>query len=251
MTEHIPINQSWGLPPASPVLSGKEVHVWCAALDQPPARVLQLAQTLAADEAERAGRFVFDHDREHFIVARGLLRIILGRYLKVKPETLAFRYGPQGKPELETNPESNLCFNLSHSGGVVLYAVTRKREIGVDIEAIRPLDDMEQIAERFFSANEYAVLRALPAKEKPPGFFNCWTRKEAYIKAMGSGLSQPLDQFDVTLAPGEPAKLLQIRNDPAALARWSLVELDPAPGYVGALVVSGYDWRLACWRWPD
>jgi 4'-phosphopantetheinyl transferase len=241
----------WKQPPADPILADNDVHVWCAALDQPPERMLQLALTLSTDEAKRAERFVFDRDRHHFIAGRGILRTILGHYLQVSPEHLRFKYGPQGKPELETNGESNLRFNLSHSGGVVLYGLTYRREIGVDIEAIRPLEDMEQIAKRFFSPTEYADLRSLPANQQHQAFFNCWTRKEAYIKAIGDGLRYPLDKFVVSLAPGKPARLLHIQADPQALAHWSLTELNPAPGYSAALVVGGHNWWLAGWQWPD
>jgi 4'-phosphopantetheinyl transferase len=211
--------------------------------------MLHLAQTLSPDEAARAERFVFDRDRNHFIVGRGSLRAILGHYLNCKPQQVTFSYGPQNKPAVEI-PQSQLRFNLSHSGEAVLYAFTHHREIGVDIELLRPLDDMMQIAKRFFSPTEYTTLSALPIEEQPTAFFNCWTRKEAYIKAIGSGLSQPLDQFDVTLTPGEPAKLLRVQNDPQALERWSLIELNPAPDYVAALMVEGGHQELFCSQWP-
>ncbi len=251
MPEQKPINFLWK-PALSPsTLSNNDVHIWCAPLDQPPERIQQLAQTLTPDEAERAERFVFDHHRLHFIAGRGILRAILGHYLKVSPASLRFKYGPQGKPELETNTENPLCFNLSHSGGVVIYAVARNRELGIDIEGPRQLDDMDQIAKRFFSPTEYNALRAVPAKQRHTAFFNCWTRKEAYIKAIGSGLSQPLDEFVVSLAPGEPARLLSVQTDPQAIHRWSLTNLKPATDYIAALVVEGKDWQLTCRQWPN
>ena len=141
-----------------------------------------------------------------------------------------------------------LRFNLSHSQGLALYAVTRGREIGVDLECIRPISDAEQIAERFFSAHENAVFRTIPAHEKPKAFFNCWTRKEAYLKALGDGLARPLDEFDVSLAPGEPAKLLRIEGAPQEASRWSLNRLEPGSGYVAALAVEGYGYQLKCWQ---
>jgi len=240
----------WQISPTLPDLSENDVHVWRAWLNPPPERVLDLAETLSADEAERARRFVFDHDRERFIVGRGFLRAILGHYLNTEPAQIKFKYGSQGKPALETDFNGGLHFNLSHSGNLVLYAIARRRDIGIDVEAIRSLEDMAQIAKRFFSPAEYATLCALPVEEQPTGFFNCWTRKEAYIKAIGSGLTQPLDEFDVTLAPGRPARLLRVQNDPQAPDRWSLIELKPAPDYAAALITAGRPKRLFCRQWP-
>jgi 4'-phosphopantetheinyl transferase len=200
----------------------------------------------------RARRFVFEQHRHHFIAGRGLLRLILGRYLEIEPDRLQFEYGPQGKPELTgAAASSRLTFNLSHSGGLALYAVTYSRQIGVDVEAVRQLEDMEMMAYRFFSATEHTALMTLPPEERPVGFFNCWTRKEAYIKAVGDGLMYPLHKFDVSLQPGRPAELLRVQNDPAAVSRWSLQHLEPAPGYVGALAVAGKTWQLACWQWRE
>jgi 4'-phosphopantetheinyl transferase len=243
-------NFLWSPPPAELALSSDEVHVWCASLEQPASSLRWLGQTLSADEQERAGRFHFERDRRHFIAGRGLLRTILGRYLRVEAERLQFCYGPRGKPSLlETCGGDTLCFNVSHSHGLALYAVTHGRKVGVDVEWMRPLDDIEQIAERFFSARENATFRALAPDQKVEAFFNCWTRKEAYIKATGDGLSRPLDEFDVSLAPGEPARLLHVASDPQEAARWLLRGLTPAPDYAAAVIVAGQDWRLACWQW--
>ena len=227
-----------------------EVHLWRAWLDQPVAQVEQLAQTLAAEEQLRAERFHFERDRQHFIVGRGLLRTILGRYLELEPRQLHFIYGAHGKPALpETLNPGQIYFNLAHAHGLVLYAITRGRDIGVDLEQIHPIDEIEQLAERFFSAQEIATLRALPPHQQQEAFFHCWTRKEAYLKATGAGLAQPLDQFDVSLAPDEPARLVRVAGQPQAVAYWSLQALTPAPGYVAALVVASHDWRLRCWQW--
>ncbi len=244
---------SWHPPLNHPMLGRDEVHVWRVCLDPDASYVTSLRQTLSADERARAGRFYFEKDREHFIVARGLLRVILSRYLDIEPSQLRFCYSPFGKPSLvTTSDQKTLSFNVSHSCGLALYAVTRDRKIGIDLERIRTDFACEQIAERFFSPREKAMLRALQAeKAKHRAFFNCWTRKEAYIKARGEGLSLPLDQFDVSLAPGEPATLLNVRGDPLEASRWSLQELFPGPGYVAALAVEGHGWRLACWEWPE
>ena len=242
----------WRSPPETLVLGSDEVHVWRAALDQTPSQMQSFLHNLAADEQARAERFYFKRDREHFIVARGVLRTILGCYLNRMPECLSFCYSSHGKPALagESDGEA-ICFNVSHSHGVALYAVTRGREVGIDLERIRFDVAVAEIAERFFSRREVAMLRALPTEVQRQAFFRCWTRKEAYIKARGEGLSLPLDQFDVSLAPGEPAAVLGTQRDPSEASRWSLQELTPAPGYVAALAVEGHGWRLACWQWPD
>jgi len=246
------IDNVWCPPPTDLIVTSSDVHVWRAVLDQPAARVQHLAQTLCADERIRAERFYFEQHRQRFIVARGLLRTILGYYLGIAPDQLQFCYGSRGKPALvETPSGSTLRFNLSHSEGLALYGVTRDRELGIDIEYIRPITEMEQIAKRFFSVQENAVFCTLPTNQKLAAFFNCWTRKEAYVKAIGDGLALPLDQFDVSLAPGEPARLLAIKGDRSGANYWSLQELSPAPGYVAALAVEGHGWNLSCWQWQE
>ncbi len=243
---------SWPLPPKTSRLTCDEVHVWRAALDQSPSLVARLFYSLATDERERAEGFYFHKDREHFIVARGLLRAILGRYLTIDPAQLRFNYSSYGKPSLPSESGGDaLRFNLSHSHGLALYAFTRGREVGIDLERVRPDVADGQIAERFFSPREVAMLCELPVKKQTQAFFNCWTRKEAYIKARGEGLSLPLNQFDVSLAPGEPARLLGTREHPQEASRWCLQELIPAPEYTAALAVEGHGWRLASWEWHE
>lgn len=226
------------------------MHVWRATLDEPPSRIESFLHTLAADERTKADRFCFPRDRERFIVARGVLRAILGRYANRAPECVAFRYSSYGKPSLPwESGTAAIRFNVSHSRGVALYAVTRAREVGIDLELIRGDLEVEQIAERFFSRQEISTLRALPGHLRESAFFRCWSRKEAYIKARGKGLSLPLDQFDVSLIPGDPAALLSTRRDPDEAQRWSLQELPPVPGYAAALAVEGHGCCLACWDW--
>ena len=242
----------WRAPPETLVLGCDEVHVWRATLDQTQSQIQSFLHNLAADEQARAERFYFERDRERFIVARGVLRAILGGYLNQAPECLSFCYRSHGKPALAGESGGDVIrFNVSHSHGIALYAVTRGREVGIDLEHIRSDLVVEEIAERFFSRREVAMLRALPTEAQRQAFFRCWTRKEAYIKARGEGLSLPLDQFDVSLAPGEPAALLGTRPDPSEASRWSLQELIPTPGYVAALAVEGRGLSLACWQWPD
>ena len=241
----------WGFPPATIVLGSNEVHVWRAPLDEPPPQMDSFRHSLAADEQARAERFYFQRDRERFITAHRVLRAILSLYLNRAPKCLSFCYSSHGKPALAWESGGDaIRFNMSHSHGVALYAVTRGREVGIDLEFIRRDLEVEQIAERFFSRRETATLRALPTDLRKYAFFLCWTRKEAYIKARGEGLSLPLDQFDVSLIPGEPAALLSTQPDSDEALRWSLQELTLASGYVGALAVEGRGWSLSCWQWP-
>ncbi|HEX9921799.1 MAG TPA: 4'-phosphopantetheinyl transferase superfamily protein, partial [Anaerolineae bacterium] len=161
-------------------------------------------------------------------------------------------YSPTGKPSLATSSQHDqpdLRFNLSHSHELALYAVTYGRDVGVDLEHVSRKIEAMQIADRFFSPSEVSVLRSLPGHLQRDAFFNCWTRKEAFIKAKGDGLSLPLDQFDVSLRPGEPAVLLSTHFDPQETGQWSLQALSPGPGYVGALALAGHGWQLRCWQW--
>jgi len=242
----------WRVPPETFVLGCDEVHVWRATLDQAASQIQNFRHNLAADEQARAGRFYFEKDRGHFIVARGVLRAILGGYLKRAPEGLSFCYSAHGKPALTGESSGDaIRFNVSHSHGIALYAVTRGREVGVDLERIRSDLAVAEIAERFFSQREVAMLRTLSTEAQREAFFRCWTRKEAYIKARGEGLSLPLDQIDVSLAPGKPDAVPGAQPDTSEASHWSLQELNPAPGYVAALAMEGHGWHLACWQWPD
>ena len=244
------LDPTWPQPPEQLTLSSDAVHVWRASLEQESSQLDRFQSTLAADERSRAGQFHFQRDRERFIVARGILRAILGRYLGKPPESLSFSYSSHGKPALVHEPQAEaIRFNLSHSHGLALYAVTRGREIGVDLELIREGLAIEQIAERFFSRQEFLALCALPPELRRRAFFLGWTRKEAYIKARGEGLSLPLDQFDVSLTPGEPAMLLNTRPDSEEALRWSLQELAPSSSYAAALAVEGNGSALSYWRW--
>jgi 4'-phosphopantetheinyl transferase len=240
----------WRKPSKRLSLSDDEIHVWRVSVGAAMRQIGFLLDALTQDEREKAGRFRFHKDRHQSVVARGALRDILSRYLNTPPGDLRFSYGPHGKPRLERGVRGkHLEFNLSHSHGLILVAVSAARQVGVDIERIRPGSDWEQIAERFFSPREAATLRALPVDQRTEAFFCCWTRKEAYIKAIGEGLSIKLSRFDVSVTPGEPAKLLRSVEDPEATLRWSLMEVIPAPWYAGAVAAEGRDWRLRYWNW--
>lgn len=234
-------------------LATDEVHVWRVDLSSMSSRRIQsLRNTLAEDERRRADGFCFEEDRERFIVARGMLRVLLSRYLDLDSDRLNFRYNSHGKPALaERSGGDTLRFNVSHSGGLALVALACGREVGIDIEYVRSGIELEEIAARYFSPQEAATLRSLPANIRTEAFFAGWTRKEAYIKARGDGLSLALDGFSVSLAPGEPAILLNAREDPSEAARWTLRELKPGPGYAAALAAEGHDWRLVCRHWPE
>lgn len=225
------------------------MHVWLIALDQPDSTRSILLANLSDDEVARANRFHFRKDHDHFIVARAALRTIVGRYLGCEPSAVRFDYSSHGKPFLPAELGSDLEFNLSHSHKMALLAVNRGRWIGADIEHMRENIEVEEIAVHFFSKREVAVLLGLPKDLHRQAFFNCWTRKEAYIKAIGEGLSHPLDKFDVTLSPGEEAMLLCTRVDLNEARHWSLRALDVPEGYAAALAVRGHDWSLTCWDW--
>lgn len=224
-------------------LAPNEVHLWRVSLDLPEARIAALAQTLSGGERARAGRFVFVRDRNRFIAGRGLLRALLGRYIQRAPETLRFQYGPYGKPALNMEGASPpLCFNIAHSGELALYAFVWGHAIGVDLEQQRAVSHRESIVRRFFTPHEQETFFALPESQRQEGFFNCWTRKEAYLKAWGRGLSQSTGRVEVSLAPGEPAALLALDGDTPE--QWSIWSFLPAPGYCGALVVAGRNWQV-------
>ena len=222
-----------------------EAHVWQFDLDTQSFGDGQRESLLSPDERERALRFHFQLHRRRFSAARGLLRIVLGAYLDADPKTLCFRYSDKGKPALGgIHATSPLRFNLSHSENVVLLGVTLGREIGVDVEHMRPDLELESIAHRFFSAPERASFDRIPLAQKCLAFFDCWTRKEAFIKAKGDGLSLPLDQFDVSLTPGTPAEILATRPDAGEKKCWSMCALDAGPDYAAALVVQGSKVRI-------
>jgi 4'-phosphopantetheinyl transferase len=236
--------------PATPSLSVGQVHVWRARLDVEAARAQQLAQWLSGDEHLRAERFRFERDRQRYIISRGILRDILARYLRVNPHDVEIGHTTQGKPYVSGDLASRLIrFNLAHSQDLALYAFTAGHEIGVDLEHLRSIPEMSAIVSHYFSAHEQAALAALPESAQRSAFFNCWTRKEAYVKALGSGLYQSLQEFDVSLVPGEPAALLAHHLRPSEVMRWSVQELFPDDDCAAALVVEGPVLGLGCWTY--
>ena len=239
----------WREPPAKPVTSAQEVHVWRTFLDRSPDEVELLGSLLSHDEHHRAERLIFPEDRQRFIVARGSLRTILSRYLSIAAVDIHFEYGLHGKPQLSPELAQPLYFNLSHSANLALVSVTGLGATGIDIEQLSPDFPCIQIARGFFSPTEIEELGRLPTAEHCSAFFRCWTRKEAFIKATGKGLSLPLDQFDVTLA--ETATLLSTAWDRDEAAQWSLHTLDAACGFAASLAVRGHGYSLHCWTFDQ
>lgn len=225
------------VPHPTPSIADGEVHVWQLHLEDLRWSNMRFSTVLAPDEVERAVRYVFERDREQFIVARGLLRMILARYSECEAQEIEFGYGEHGKPFVARPTGTGLTFNLSHTHGRGLCAVARNRAVGIDIERIRPEVDILGVAGSTFSPGECAQLEALPAGDRLASFFRCWTRKEAYIKARGDGLSYPLDRFDVSLGPDEPAALVRSAEGEAELHCWSLLAIDTGPSYMAALAV--------------
>jgi 4'-phosphopantetheinyl transferase len=243
----------WSTTSADLLMAGDEVHIWQITLDQPDLMVQSFSQVLSENEWERAQRFHCEQDRRRFIAGRGQLRSILGRYLDFEPDRLQFCYGPKGKPALGRHLDlhgNTLHFNLSHSNGLALCALAWNWEVGVDLEYIRPVPTAEQLAQRFFSSREHALIKALPAHDQPRAFFRLWTFKEAYLKATGKGLTHLLRDVEVTLAEGKPARLVGVAQDAQVSDHWSLQSFTPTTNYLAALAVKGHDWRLNYRQWP-
>ncbi len=214
-----------------------EIHVWYKGLDSASSEAPRVLPYLSPDEKQRADRFHFDQHRNEFILSRGTLRVVLASYLGSSPESLSFEYSKHGKPALsEAYAAQKLNFNLSHTAGMMLLGVVRERRIGVDIEKIRSEFNVLEIAERFFSPQEQHGLRELATISQYDVFFRCWTRKEAYIKAKGEGLSIPLRDFDVSLDP-DHATLVATRPDETEARKWKMWNLPIAPQYAAAAVV--------------
>jgi 4'-phosphopantetheinyl transferase len=242
--------QEWHRFSGQSKLAPDGIHVWRAYLDRSDATVQHFQHVLSPEERERAQRFHFEKDRRQWMIARGQLRCLLAAYLQVAPSLLRFRLNAYGKPLLDVPFDATgLAFNLSHSASLALYAFAPTPAVGVDVEYMRPDIDIPALARISFSSNERAALFQLAAGEQLYAFYTCWTRKEAYIKARGMGLSLPLEQFDVELRPGKPAALLQSREEePQDVSDWSMYALFPGENYAGALAVKGKGWNVQCWQ---
>ncbi len=217
-------------------LSGNEVHLWYGKVNEFSKNVESYANLLSLEETARANNFKFAKDRTVYVLARGLLRILSGRYLDQIPESIKFNYGEYGKPEYDV--QTPIKFNISHSGNMIVLAFVRNFDIGVDIENIKEDFDVIDIAKHFFSSDEIQRLEALPKEQKVAGFYRCWTRKESFIKAKGSGLSFPLTSFSVSL-DADKAELLRTDWAITEKKEWRMFSFEPANGYLGSLSVRG------------
>lgn len=232
----------WSCPSTPPTLRGNDVHVWCASLNPPLDEVQRQVSLLSDEEHERARRYVVGRARQQFIVARGVLRQLLGKYLGLPPARISLTQGSHGKPALA---DGALHFNASHTHGLALFAFTRAGEVGVDVEQVRSTVDHWLLAERFFCTQEVAGLRSLPMDRQIEGFFHVWTRKEAFLKAIGLGLGYGVDRVEVSTDP-EQASLKRLADDESP-ARWQMATLTPAHGYVGAVCLEGVLEQVRCW----
>jgi 4'-phosphopantetheinyl transferase len=228
-------------------LKDDEVHVWRASFASLTAHVLDLAAVLSPDERARALRFHFPQHRTAFIVARAVLRHLVGHYLALAPTAVRFTYNRFGKPFV-LHGDPDLHFNLAHAGDVALYALAR-REVGIDVEQVRPDLDWAAVARASFSPAELAEIANLPASLRTTAFFHCWTCKEAYIKARGLGLQIPLDQFDVSCSPEKPAALRAVRTGDDSVERWSMRAVTLDAQHLGALVVASTQWHGRYWTY--
>lgn len=236
----------WQLPPATCAIAQPDLHVWRIPLNQNERDMQLLGNSLSPDEHARAERFYFEQDRLRFMGARGALRDILSRYTAMQPAHIAFEYGAHGKPAL---PNSRLHFNLAHSGEWALCAVAL-HPVGIDVEDMRrPVEDMDDVAQRFFARREWESFLALPLQDKPDAFFRCWTRKEAFIKAIGEGLSHPLHRFEVSFLGDAPAGLIRIDGNALAARAWSLLNMPPDDKHAGAVAIHMTSPQVTCWTW--
>jgi 4'-phosphopantetheinyl transferase len=219
-------------------LGDAEAHLWVVALDHVPETLPGFRSVLSPDEQQRASRFLRAVDAQRYMAARASLRSLLGAYVGMEPGQIQFAYDRFGKPCLA--PEANAAlvhFSISHSAELALFGFVRGHRIGIDVERVRGNVDIANLAKRFFSPNESEKIRSLSSGQQLEAFFCCWTRKEAYLKGRGEGISFGLDRVEVSLSPGEPATILSVLDDPDVSRHWTLEHLVPAPGYLGAAAV--------------
>jgi 4'-phosphopantetheinyl transferase len=235
---------NWSRPPSKVYLLPNEVHVWRASLQVPNFVLDKYSQLLSDDELSRRDRFHFEKDRRRYSFGRGVLRFILGIYLGADPKDVDFSYGDYGKPFLDSALyDIPIHFNHAHSNDLSLYAFSLSRSVGIDVEYMRPIPDYDKISENNFSLGENAILQKLPENLKQEAFYNIWTRKEAYIKAVGCGLTIPLNTFEVSVISSEPVRLKSTDCSYEKAYRWRMESFNPSKGYAAAIVVEGYDWR--------
>ncbi len=231
-------------------LKNNEVHVWRASLDIADSQIEILSGALSHNERTRSEKYHFERDQKRFIAGRGILRNILSRYLKTEPEEIVFSSNAHGKPFLsDACNNKEISFNLSHAHDLALYAVTAKRRVGIDLEYIQQAFQWEAIVERFFSPGEQAEIWTLPEKERCRAFYTYWTRKEAFLKAQGLGLTNDIKEVDVNFKSEGSAPLLKLNRAPDKADCWELHDLYPGFGYAGALAVDGRGLGVNGWHW--
>ena len=233
----------WQVPVVFPWLQENEIHVWRVETQPSDFRYDKMFGLLSETEKERGLRFRFEKDRREFVMARGVLRMLLGGYLHRHPRQVLFSENEYGKPALING--KRIVFNVSHSHGLILLAFARECAIGIDVEKIEKLR-YGSMAERFFARREVETLFSLPEEEQLQAFYLCWTRKEALVKAMGEGLSYPLDHFVVSNAPDEPAQILEIAECDRLWRVWDMSNL---PVYAAALVCDRDEIVFKFWEW--
>ncbi len=239
----------WKPPPQHLTLPPNHVHVWKANLSPPESKLAHLQTILSSDEQARAQRFKFPKHRKAFETARGLLRLILSRYLHTSPESLNFAQESHGKPFLLSPTTPPLSFNVSHSNDMVLYAVTLKSPVGIDIEYHKPKINIPALIQRICSTEEKEMLMALSPTEQKRGFFACWTRKEAYVKATGKGITVPLEKITVSLPTSPCVELRHLEDDEQDISLWTLSDIQVAPRYTAALAIKGMNNTTDYWAW--
>ena len=244
------MNTAWSNPSGEQYLDHAKVHLWLATIQNDPSSTAGMLALLPGDEQSRAAGYKHERARLRFITARGLLRTVLARFTGLSPGALVFRYSSKGKPFLSGPRDGDaIHFNIAHSGELVLCGITIGRRIGVDIETTTNRHDLMKIAHRYFAPAEVTELESLPLEQRIPGFFCCWTRKEAYLKAIGEGISYGLDRFEVSADPDKPARLIRDRQNPEEAVRWRLEDVDAGSAYRSAIAVEGDGWNLRTWKW--
>jgi 4'-phosphopantetheinyl transferase len=244
------VNSTWSTPSGEQDLDHAKVHLWLATIENDPSSTARMLALLPGDEQSRAAGYKHQGARLRFITARGLLRTVLARFTGSSPDSLLFSYSAKGKPFLPVPRAGNaIHFNIAHSGELVLCGITIGRRIGVDIETTAKRPDLMKIAHRYFAPAEVTELESLPMEQRIPAFFCCWTRKEAYLKAIGEGISYGLDCFEVSAHPDKPARLIRDCQNPDETTRWRLEDIDTGPGYRAAIAVEGGEWKLKTWKW--
>ncbi|MBN2040683.1 MAG: 4'-phosphopantetheinyl transferase superfamily protein [Spirochaetes bacterium] len=239
----------WKTPEMPAILKGNEAHIWLVEINKQVRELDYYASILTSDEKKRSSRFVFEKDRNRDIINRAVLRLLLSKYIKIDPGRINYNYNKFNKPELSHPVNNELKFNLSHSGNLIIYAFSLRREIGIDIEKKRELNDADGIISRFCSEQEKSEYFSYPAEERGNIFISCWTRKEAYIKARGEGLAFPLNNFTMTLAPDKSPALMHVKDEKAEEKRWSFYNIIVPDDYNSTLAIEGNNIKLLYYKW--